>query len=93
MMKNRIQKWGNSLAIRIPRSFAAALGWGEDTPVAISLDDGALVVKTDEERAWVLEALLADVTGENVHPAIGPEGGDRGDKGAEERRQAGGGGG
>ena len=92
-MKNRVQKWGNSLAVRIPKSFAAALSWGENTPVAISLDDGEFIVKTDLERAWALEALLADVTGENIHPAVEIEGGDRGDKGAEKRRQAGGGGG
>lgn len=68
-MKNRVQKWGNSLAVRVPKSFAAELGWRETTPVALSLDDDALVIKTDRERAWDLEALLAAVTGENIHPA------------------------
>ena len=27
-MKTRVQKWGNSLALRIPKSFAAEAGWG-----------------------------------------------------------------
>lgn len=66
-MKNRVQKWGNSLAVRVPRSFAAELGWRENTPVALSLDDDALVIKTDKERAWDLEALLAAVTDDNIH--------------------------
>ena len=68
-MKSRIQKWGNSLAVRIPKSFAEELGWGENAPVEMSLEEGALVIKTDSERAWGLESLLAGVTGENIHPA------------------------
>ncbi len=78
------------MAVRVPKSFAAALDWGENTPVAMALDDGALVVKTDRTRAWDLDALLAEVTDENIHPAIAAEGEE---KDAEERRQAGGGGG
>ena len=68
-MKNRVQKWGNSLAIRIPKSFAAELGWDVDAPVEMSLDDGTLVVKTDRRRIWDLESLLGGVTSENVHSA------------------------
>lgn len=68
-MKNSIQRWGHSLAVRIPKSFAEELGWGENAPVVMSLEDGALVVKTDKERAWDLDELLAAVTDENVHPA------------------------
>ena len=68
-MKNRIQKWGNSLAVRVPKPIAAELGWGENTPVALSLDEDALIVKTDRERAWDLETLLRGVTEENLPPA------------------------
>jgi antitoxin MazE len=73
-MKNSIQKWGNSLAVRIPKSFAEELGWGENAPVEMSLDAGALIIKPDHERTWDLGALLAGVTGENVHPAWETEG-------------------
>jgi antitoxin MazE len=68
-MKNTVQKWGNSLAVRVPKSFAAELGWSENMPVAISLDEEALVIKTDKARAWDLEVLLAAVTEDNIHPA------------------------
>jgi antitoxin MazE len=77
-MKNRIQKWGNSLAVRVPKPIAAELGWGENTPVALSLDQDALIVKTDRERAWDLETLLSGVTGDNIHVAWGAEGLDGG---------------
>jgi antitoxin MazE len=73
-MKNRLQKWGNSLAVRIPKPFAEELGWTENAPVRMSLEDGMLVVKTDKERCWDLATLLEKVTAENVHPCLEEEG-------------------
>ena len=73
-MKTRVQKWGNSLAVRIPKSFAEEMGWNENAPVAMSLGEGALIIKTDRERAWDLGSLLAGVTGENIHDAWEDEG-------------------
>lgn len=68
-MKTRIQKWGHSLAVRLPKSFADELAFGEGSPAEIGLEDGAIIVKPDRERTFDLEALLAGVTDENVHPA------------------------
>ena len=66
-MKTRVQKWGNSLAVRIPKSFAEGMGIGNNAPVEMSLEEGALVIKPDRGLAWSLDALLAEVTDENVH--------------------------
>jgi len=68
-MKTRVQKWGNSLGLRIPKSFAKDLGLADDSGVELTLEEGALVVRPDPERSWDLDSLLAGVTGENVHPA------------------------
>jgi len=73
-MKTSVQKWGNSLAVRIPKSFAAALGLGNNAPVEMALEDGALVIKPDKASAWDLDALLAEVTDENIHSEWGSEG-------------------
>lgn len=73
-MKTRIQKWGNSLAVRIPKSFAEELDWRESAPVEMSLEEGALVIKPDRDRVWDLDSLLAAVTDENIHPAWEAEG-------------------
>ena len=43
-MKTRVQKWGNSLALRIPKSFADEAGLQKETSVEISLADGKIVV-------------------------------------------------
>jgi len=55
------------LAVRIPKPFAEGMGIGNNAPVEMSLEEGALVVKPDRERAWDLDALLAEVTDENIH--------------------------
>jgi antitoxin MazE len=68
-MKTSVQRWGNSLAVRIPKSFAEDLGWGDNAPVEMSLEEGALTIKTDRERTWDLDTLMSGVTDENIHPA------------------------
>ena len=68
-MKTRVQKWGNSLAVRIPKSFAEGLDLESNRPVEMSLEEGAIVIKPDKDRAWDLDSLLDAVTDDNVHPA------------------------
>lgn len=69
-MKTRIQKWGNSLALRIPRSFADKVGLEYDAPVDVSLVDGKLVVIPVGEPMLTLEGLLAQVTEDNLHREV-----------------------
>lgn len=66
-MKARIQKWGNSLALRIPKSFANEVGLEQDSPVEVSLDDGKLVVEAVNKSKLTLRRLLAQVTKDNRH--------------------------
>jgi len=68
-MKTRVQKWGNSLAVRIPKSFAEGLDLENNGPVEMSLEEGAIVIKPAKDRAWDLDSLLAEVSDDNVHPA------------------------
>ena len=78
-MKTRIQKWGNSLALRIPKSFAAETHLEQGTLVEISLHDGRLIIEPLPHSSVTLADLLKDVTAENVHdevdtgPAVGRE--------------------
>ena len=78
-MKSRIQKWGNSLALRIPKSFAQEIGLDRDVPVDMSLEDGRLIVAPVTEPPMTLERLLEQIAEDNIHrevdtgPAIGEE--------------------
>lgn len=78
-MRARVQKWGNSLAVRIPQAFAAELHLAPDIEVELTLDDGSLALTPVVRDAPTLEALLAGVTDDNLHtpmetdPAVGVE--------------------
>jgi len=69
-MRSRIQKWGNSLALRIPKSFAAEVGLQRETSVEVSLADGKLVITPVAKPKPTLKQLLAKVTKENLHHEI-----------------------
>ena len=66
-MKTQIQKWGNSLAIRIPASFAKEAHLSRDANVDISVRGGELII-APVKPIYTLEELLAQVTPDNLHP-------------------------
>jgi antitoxin MazE len=72
-MRARVQKWGNSLALRIPKAAAEACALENGAEVDLSMDNGRLVVSPILPR-YTLDELLAGVTPENVHGEIGPQG-------------------
>ncbi len=67
-MRTRVQKWGNSLALRIPKSFASEVGLQNDSPVEMSLVNGAIVIAPVADPKLLLEQLLAQITDDNLHP-------------------------
>ena len=69
-MRTRVQKWGNSLALRIPKPFAAEIGLRQNSPVEMSLVDGQLVILPVVEPTLTLEHLLAQVTEDNLHGEV-----------------------
>jgi len=69
-MRTRVKKWGNSLALRIPTSFAVEAGLERDAAVEMTLVEGSLVVKPVVRQNLRLADLLAQVTEENVHGEV-----------------------
>ncbi len=78
-MKTKVQRWGNSLALRIPKNLAQEAGLDSETLVELSLDEGRLVVTPVPVKTFTLEELLAGITDENRHgevdwgPSVGKE--------------------
>lgn len=66
-MLTRIQKWGNSLALRIPKAFATDARLENNAVVEVSLVDGQIVIKPVTSPRWTLHQLLADVNSQNIH--------------------------
>lgn len=69
-MRAQIQKWGNSLALRIPQSFAAESSIEEGSVVDMSLVEGKLIIEPISEPTYTLEELLAGVTKNNIHAEV-----------------------
>lgn len=65
-METRVQRWGNSLALRIPKPLADEVGLKDNSPVQLSLHDGQLVIVP----LVSLDALLAQVSEDNRHDEV-----------------------
>jgi antitoxin MazE len=78
-MRTKVQQWGNSLALRIPKSFAAELGLKPEARVDLRLEDGKLWLEPVKQLVYRLEDLVEAITEENLHaeqdfgPAVGRE--------------------
>jgi antitoxin MazE len=78
-MLTKVQKWGNSLALRIPKAFARDAQLENDSLVELSLVEGQILITPVEAPSWTLEELLASINKKNIHheietgPAIGNE--------------------
>jgi antitoxin ChpS len=58
MSETRVQKWGNSMALRIPAPILRNLGLLEGQSIALSIENGALVARPAQKR-YTLAELLA----------------------------------
>jgi len=65
-MHVRVQKWGNSLAVRIPKPLAKDAEVTEGTVLNLAVSEGK-VVATPVERKLSLRELLSKVNKNNLH--------------------------
>ncbi len=65
-MHMQIGKWGNSLAVLIPRTYVQDLHLREGMNLEVSLEQGKLVFRR-LAKEYTLEELLSRVTPENLH--------------------------
>jgi antitoxin MazE len=68
-MKTKIQKWGNSLAVRIPRSIAQDAHLGVASEVEVSSHRGEVRISS-VRRSWDLDSLLSKVTKRRLHGEV-----------------------
>ena len=69
-MRTRVQRWGNSLAVRIPKSFAEEVGLMDGSTVEMRLVEGGLLVEPASTRPLSLEELLDGVSESNLHGEV-----------------------
>ena len=69
-MRARIRRWGNSLALRIPKAFAEEASLEDESVVDLKVVNGKLVVASVTEPEVTLKQLLADVEERNLHGEV-----------------------
>ena len=62
-----VSKWGDRLAVRIPRAIAGRAGLNEGDSAAVSLDRDGVVVLHSGRRRYELSELVSGITPENRH--------------------------
>ena len=66
-MNATVQKWGNSLALRIPSSVAKDINLRQGSAVEVEVEDGRMIVQPAKRRKPALAQLLKAVTKDNRH--------------------------
>ncbi len=75
----KIQKWGNSLGVRIPKSVAQEARLQEGSSVEVRVEEGRLIIAPRNKRKYTFAELVDKITPENMHgetdwgPPVGKE--------------------
>ncbi|ADI00133.1 AbrB/MazE/SpoVT family DNA-binding domain-containing protein [Salisediminibacterium selenitireducens] len=68
-MTTKLQKWGNSLGVRIPKSHVQQLNVSDGSEIEITLINNSIVIKPVTKKP-TLDELLSQVTEDNKHTEI-----------------------
>jgi antitoxin MazE len=66
-METKVQKWGNSLAVRLSKHVVQESNIKEGSRVAVEVDDGKIVLEVRGMKQYSLRKLLSKVTRKNAH--------------------------
>lgn len=69
-LKTTAQKWGNSLAIRVPKSIALQAGLKVKDALDIEVRKGVVVLRPHLRRVYTLEDLVKRMTPRNMHKEL-----------------------
>jgi antitoxin MazE len=69
-MRTRVQRWGNSLGLRIPKAFAAEVSIDAGSSVELSIEDGDLIVRPLQRSKYDIDALVGQIVPSNVHEPV-----------------------
>ena len=69
-MRTKTQRWGHSLAVRIPKPFAIEAQLTDQTEVDLTVTNGKIVIAPATKPAQHLRDLLSRVTKRNLHGEV-----------------------
>lgn len=70
IMQTNVQKWGNSLGVRIPRPLADQAQISEGSAVEIEEEDGVITIRVLAPKEYALDELVEEITDENRHEEV-----------------------
>ena len=69
-MTTIVTKWGNSLAVRIPRALAEQVQIQEGSDVSLSISGDSIVITPRKRKKYTLDELLEGMTAEKFHSEV-----------------------
>ena len=75
IMITKLQKWGNSYAVRIPKNFIQDLKLASGSEIEIKYYNQSLIIKPKKQKEYTLKELIKGITPKNRHKLIfnGPD--------------------
>ncbi len=65
-----VQKWGNSLGVRIPKPLAEDASLKEGVSVQMLVQNGRLVIEAKKAPQYQLSELLKSINRKNLHKEV-----------------------
>lgn len=65
-----VQKWGNSLGIRIPKPLAQDAAMRVGVSVQMTVEEGRLILEPQKARRYPLGTLLKGISSKNLHAEV-----------------------
>lgn len=69
-MHSKVQKWGNSLAVRIPMPYALEIGLARNTDIEITVQDGSLLLTPVIDKKESLTSIMEKINEQNIHREV-----------------------
>lgn len=66
-MTTKVQKWGNSYAVRIPKEIVREMRFREGSPISFSIEGDSVIVTHTKKPAYTLDGLLKNFDSKNQH--------------------------
>jgi antitoxin MazE len=63
----QVQKWGNSLGVRIPKAIAMKVGLEEGSEIDFDVEEDKIIIKCKRQK---LKDLLSQITTDNIHKEV-----------------------
>ena len=69
-MTTKIQKWGNSYAMRIPKEIIEEMNFREGSPVSFSIEGDSIIVTHTKKLGYTLDGLLKNFDTKSRHEEL-----------------------